>query len=80
VIDFITSGDVAQLGERYVPQYTAPTQSPYTILGNTIYRSITGGQTFGGFYYTAYCRTSFETTPDGTIVEWRWEGNACRAK
>ena len=44
MIDFITSGDVAHLGERYVPQYTAPTQSAYTILGNTIYRSITGGK------------------------------------
>lgn len=29
---------------------------------------------------TSWCETWFETTPDGKIIRYKWQGNACKAK
>lgn len=58
--------------------YTMPTQTntTYNVVGNTVYGNsyTTGGQTLN-----FWCRTFFEVNDQNIIVNWRWEGNNCKA-
>lgn len=60
------------------PVFTLPGQTTYNKVGNTVYKREGMGMTVGGDTVTYYCVTSFETTPSGSIVFWRYEGNRCR--
>lgn len=31
------------------------------------------------YAYTKYCKTTFTVSPDNKIVQWRYQGNLCRA-
>ena len=46
------------------------------IIGNTAYTTSSGGSP--GFMVNKRCKTTFTIT-NGTIVNWDWMGNACRA-
>ena len=47
-----------------------------TVVGNTMYSNPVGGTP--PLVINKHCKTTF-TVQNGTIVDWRWEGNACRA-
>lgn len=61
----------------YVPQtnYTTTTYSP---IGGSVYSNSTTNS-YGGYTINEVCRTYFEADEVGTIVNWQWKGNACRA-
>ena len=58
----------------YVPG-TSPTYQTQ-LIGNTAYTTSYGGSP--GFAYNQNCKTTF-TVSRGKIIQWRYEGNACRA-
>ncbi|KOO13326.1 hypothetical protein AKJ18_19140 [Vibrio xuii] len=62
----------------YVPQ-TNYTTTTYNVIGNNLYSNSTTNS-YGGYSVNHNCTTYFETDVDGTIVNWQWKGNACKAK
>jgi hypothetical protein len=59
----------------YVPGVAPSYQT--TVIGNTAYTNAVGGTP--GFAFTNTCNTTFMIR-NNTIFNWRWEGNACRAR
>jgi len=62
----------------YVPQ-TNYTTTTYSVFGSNLYSNSTTNS-FGGYSINYNCTTYFETNVGGTIVNWQWKGNACKAK
>lgn len=58
--------------------YTLPSQTTGTVVGNAVYGTTVPGPTIGGGLYTASCKVDY-TVEGTTIVNWRHEGNACKA-
>jgi hypothetical protein len=55
-------------------------QGPGMFVGGMYYpgpTTVTGGQAIP---FNRWCRTEFTVNPQGTIVQWRWEGNDCVAR
>ena len=66
------------------PIYTTPSHTTVNVIGNTAYATTTPGQTYGGQIYGGQtyqqsCRVDF-TVDGSSIVSYRYEGNACRAR
>jgi hypothetical protein len=59
----------------YMPG-TAPTYTT-TMIGNTAHTTAVGGTK--PYNIQTSCKTTFEIN-NGTVVNWRWEGNGCKAK
>lgn len=59
----------------YMPG-TSPTYTT-TVVGNTAYTSSSGGSP--AYNIQMFCKTTFEVKNE-RIVNWRWEGNGCKAK
>lgn len=55
---------------------TSPTYRT-TLIGNTAYTNAIGGSPSYNVYRS--CKTTF-TVRDGYVVNWRWEGNHCKAR
>ena len=62
-------------GNVFVPG-TSPTYTT-TIVGNTAYTNATGGSP--AYNIQLSCKTTF-TVRDGYVLNWRWEGNHCKAR
>ncbi len=59
----------------YMPG-TSPTYTT-TVIGNTAYTSSSGGSPAYNIHMS--CKTTFEVKNE-RIVNWRWEGNGCKAR
>lgn len=62
------------------PVYRTPTQTTINRVGNTAYATTTGGQVYGGQVYQRSCEVNLTVDSSQTIIAWRYEGNACRAR
>ncbi|MEZ8990095.1 hypothetical protein AB4571_15345 [Vibrio breoganii] len=61
----------------YVPQ-TNYTTTTYNAVGGTLYGNSTTNSV-GGYTVQHNCTTFFEVDESGTLVNWRWKGNACKS-
>jgi hypothetical protein len=62
------------------PVYRTPTQTTVNVVGSTAYANTTGGQVYGGQVYQRSCDVNLTVDQSQTIIAWRYEGNACRAR
>ena len=62
------------------PVYQTPTRTTVNVVGDTAYATTTGGQVYGGQVYHRSCEVDLTVDASQTIIAWRYEGNACRAR